>query len=79
MFFVKSLFKSAKWLVLAAMAVLVIYRVTYAPVPVPVFEVKPAVIVVTHDHRSLEVFDRNYEMEDGKLRVSLNAGQAVGR
>jgi len=27
-----------------------------------------AVIVVTHDHRSLEVFDRTYEMEDGLLR-----------
>lgn len=27
-----------------------------------------AVIVVTHDHRSLDVFDRTYEMEDGKLK-----------
>lgn len=27
-----------------------------------------AVIVVTHDHRSLDVFDRTYEMEDGRLR-----------
>lgn len=27
-----------------------------------------AVIVVTHDHRSLDVFDRTYEMEDGELR-----------
>lgn len=26
------------------------------------------VIVVTHDHRALDVFDRTYEMEDGKLR-----------
>jgi putative ABC transport system ATP-binding protein len=26
-----------------------------------------AVIVVTHDHRSLDVFDRTYEMEDGVL------------
>lgn len=26
------------------------------------------VIVVTHDHRSLEVFDRTLEMEDGRLR-----------
>lgn len=26
-----------------------------------------AVIVVTHDHRSLNVFDRTYEMEDGRL------------
>lgn len=29
-----------------------------------------AVIVVTHDHRSLDVFDRTYEMEDGQLRPS---------
>ncbi|MCW5552098.1 MAG: ABC transporter ATP-binding protein [Verrucomicrobiae bacterium] len=29
-----------------------------------------AVIVVTHDHRSLDVFDRSYEMEDGQLRPS---------
>ncbi len=26
-----------------------------------------AVLVVTHDHRSLDVFDRSYEMEDGRL------------
>ena len=26
-----------------------------------------AVLVVTHDHRSLDVFDRTYEMEDGRL------------
>jgi putative ABC transport system ATP-binding protein len=28
------------------------------------------VIVVTHDHRALDVFDRVYEMEDGQLRSS---------
>jgi putative ABC transport system ATP-binding protein len=27
-----------------------------------------AVVVVTHDHRSLDVFDATYEMEDGALR-----------
>ena len=27
-----------------------------------------AVIVVTHDHRSLDVFDRTYEMEDGRFK-----------
>ena len=27
-----------------------------------------AVIVVTHDHRALDVFDRTYAMEDGELR-----------
>ncbi len=32
-----------------------------------------AVIVVTHDHRSLDVFDRTYEMEDGVLRGSPGA------
>jgi len=26
-----------------------------------------AVVVVTHDHRSLDVFDTIYEMEDGRL------------
>ena len=26
-----------------------------------------AVIVVTHDHRALDVFDLIYEMEDGKI------------
>ena len=26
-----------------------------------------AVVVVTHDHRSLDVFDATYEMEDGRL------------
>jgi putative ABC transport system ATP-binding protein len=29
-----------------------------------------AVLVVTHDHRSLDVFDRTVEMEDGRLRES---------
>ena len=27
-----------------------------------------AVLVVTHDHRSLDVFDRTYDMEDGQLK-----------
>jgi len=27
-----------------------------------------AVLVVTHDHRALDVFDRLYEMEDGRVR-----------
>ena len=31
-------------------------------------EQRAAVIVVTHDHRSLNVFDTHYEMEDGRLR-----------
>lgn len=31
-----------------------------------------AVLVVTHDHRSLDVFDRTYEMEDGRLQPSPN-------
>lgn len=30
------------------------------------------VIVVTHDHRALDVFDRTLEMEDGQLRASSN-------
>lgn len=29
-----------------------------------------AVIVVTHDHRSLDIFDRTFEMEDGQLKPS---------
>jgi putative ABC transport system ATP-binding protein len=28
-----------------------------------------AVMVVTHDHRALEVFDRHFEMEDGRLKT----------
>lgn len=39
-----------------------------------------AVIVVTHDHRSLDVFDRIYEMEDGQLRPAQTprpGGKAV--
>ena len=30
------------------------------------------VIVVTHDHRALDVFDRTLEMEDGELRAADN-------
>ncbi len=33
-----------------------------------------AAIVVTHDHRALDVFDRTYEMEDGRLRAASPAG-----
>ena len=36
-----------------------------------------AVIVVTHDHRSLDVFDRTYEMEDGELRPGQFPGQTA--
>jgi putative ABC transport system ATP-binding protein len=32
-------------------------------------EQRAGVIVVTHDHRSLDVFDRVLEMEDGLLRA----------
>lgn len=31
-----------------------------------------AVLVVTHDHRSLDVFDRTLEMEDGRLKPTHN-------
>ena len=31
-----------------------------------------AVIVVTHDHRALDVFDTIYEMEDGRIRLKAN-------
>jgi putative ABC transport system ATP-binding protein len=31
-------------------------------------EQKGAVIVVTHDHRALDVFDTVYEMEDGMIQ-----------
>lgn len=39
------------------------------------------VIVVTHDHRALDVFDTVYEMEDGVLRLATRAGidAAVGQ
>ncbi len=36
--------KSAKWLVLAVIVVVVIYRAKFAPVPVQMFEVTPAVV-----------------------------------
>ncbi|RJR45789.1 MAG: ABC transporter ATP-binding protein [Desulfobacteraceae bacterium] len=32
-------------------------------------EQQGAVIVVTHDHRALDVFDTIYEMEDGRIRL----------
>jgi len=35
-------------------------------------EQNAGVIVVTHDHRALDVFDRTLEMEDGQLRKSHN-------
>jgi putative ABC transport system ATP-binding protein len=35
-------------------------------------EQNAGVIVVTHDHRSLDIFDRIYEMEDGRLKEKTN-------
>ena len=35
-------------------------------------EQNAGVIVVTHDHRALDLFDRTLEMEDGKLRENRN-------
>ncbi len=35
-------------------------------------EQNAGVIVVTHDHRALDLFDRTLEMEDGQLRKSHN-------
>lgn len=35
-------------------------------------EQNTGVLVVTHDHRALDVFDRALEMEDGTLRVSAS-------
>lgn len=35
-----------------------------------------AVLVVTHDHRSLDVFDKTYEMEDGRLKDGTKPTQA---
>jgi putative ABC transport system ATP-binding protein len=37
------------------------------------------VIVVTHDHRALDVFDRTYEMEDGRLSESVPAALAAAK
>jgi putative ABC transport system ATP-binding protein len=33
-----------------------------------------AVLVVTHDHRALDVFDSWYRMEDGQLMAAADAG-----
>ena len=35
------------------------------------------VIVVTHDHRSLDVFDTIYEMEDGVMRLATNSSEQL--
>ena len=35
-------------------------------------EQRGAVIVVTHDHRALDVFDTIYEMEDGSIRLKTS-------
>ena len=41
-------------------------------------ERRSAVIVVTHDHRALDVFDRTYEMEDGRLLENPTALRSTG-
>jgi len=40
-------------------------------------EQRAGIIVVTHDHRSLEVFDRVFEMEDGLLRAHTDPARAA--
>lgn len=35
------------------------------------------VVVVTHDHRALDAFDRTYEMEDGKLRANMESAPSA--
>jgi putative ABC transport system ATP-binding protein len=40
-------------------------------------EQRAGVIVVTHDHRSLDVFDRILEMEDGRLRAHVAPSAAA--
>jgi putative ABC transport system ATP-binding protein len=40
-------------------------------------EQRAGVIVVTHDHRSLDVFDRVLEMEDGHLRAHVSTPPAA--
>ncbi|NOY28969.1 MAG: ABC transporter ATP-binding protein [Planctomycetes bacterium] len=40
-------------------------------------EQSAGVIVVTHDHRSLDIFDAIYEMEDGKMQRQLQNSQAA--
>jgi putative ABC transport system ATP-binding protein len=37
-------------------------------------ERQAGVVVVTHDHRALDIFDRIYEMEDGIVRPATKAG-----
>ncbi|HCE46707.1 MAG TPA: ABC transporter [Lentisphaeria bacterium] len=40
-------------------------------------EQRTGVIVVTHDHRALDVFDRALEMEDGMLRTSQSLNEEI--
>ena len=40
-------------------------------------ERRAAVLVVTHDHRALDVFDRTLEMEDGRLRECAPAAASA--
>ncbi|OGV31948.1 MAG: ABC transporter [Lentisphaerae bacterium GWF2_45_14] len=42
-------------------------------------EQNAGVIVVTHDHRALDVFDRAFEMEDGILRSSQALNDDIAR
>ena len=40
-------------------------------------EQRAGIIVVTHDHRALDVFDRVFEMEDGLLRAHAATPRAA--
>ena len=45
-----------------------------SPIRAVALERGAAVLVVTHDHRALDVFDVLYEMEDGRIRASEHKG-----
>ncbi len=68
--------KYGRWLAVLMIAGFVLYQMRIVPVTVPgVAPTQAAVIVVTHDHRSLDVFDTHYEMEDGRLRLTKSSPQ----
>ncbi|GEM_PF-1392736 len=56
-------------LIVAALLAFAVYKLKFAPVMVTAHTVTRGELVVTHDHRTLDLFDRILDVEDRKIQI----------
>jgi len=69
--------RALPWLVVLAVAAVAVYVFVFKSSPATPYRVergavverRAAVLVVTHDHRSLDLVHRSFEIEDGFLKT----------